>query len=372
MLSLEGRWLELSSALVDALDKAVGKTRNQFLEMLGGAGDAPPLAMRGLCHVLEKRLVLEERADLSEIRARLFDRRMLRSQAWRSMEDFEAGVARVKAEIFETPHARLYNDLPENDVVVKVNRLTPVQLIRRYNLELIQGLCTHAEYLDIELMDVQVRSLRHMLRMLKFHGLLYELTGRSPSRMKLRVNGVLAGVGAPTRYRTGMATFVGVLFRLDRFLLKARVCIDGKGGVLSIDESTPCLKTGPDFHEYVPKELKAFGEKINVALESRGYRPHMVELPPGPAWTWFVPDFSWVHPKTGEALHAEVFQEHQGSLLNRRLHQVSKLPAKGTIWAVDAKLLKGRSLAGAPPCASFRSLPSANKWLKQLESQGWL
>jgi uncharacterized protein len=66
----------------------------------------------------------------------------------------------------------IYSDLPDNETLTKIKKITPKELLERYNCSLVQSLLLHSGKLTIIVEDPEPAKMRKLLKYLKFFRLL--------------------------------------------------------------------------------------------------------------------------------------------------------------------------------------------------------
>jgi uncharacterized protein len=165
--------LELARLLIETFEQHVGKTYGDLLAELEGYEEMNYRFIRGLSQLLGRRAVIETDAavDPSSAREAVFE-----ACGGMALTDAEKKEALHKAAIklsISVPELEkaLWADLEENQVLKSFLSLSPVELLRQYNLSLTQTLLFRAVDLDIWIK----RSFQKILWKVLRSGLMYTL-----------------------------------------------------------------------------------------------------------------------------------------------------------------------------------------------------
>lgn len=198
--------------------------RDMAAPLLNGPGN--PRIWEGFYHILQSRATFTESSEGLEQELRLkafeiaaqarkdniFDRTSILYEAANSL-----GMDPSYAE------ARLFSDLPGEQILLAFEPISPERLIHAYNIGLIQGLLLQALSLDIEAIEPSPAELRRLIQRAKFHKLLATFESKTGGRLRISIDGPLSIFGRTTRYGFQLACFFPWILTLDQFELKAKL-----------------------------------------------------------------------------------------------------------------------------------------------------
>lgn len=198
--------------------------RDMAAPLLTGPGN--PRIWEGFYHILQSRASFTESSEGLEEQLRLktfeiaaearkndnFDRNKILLEAANSL-----GMDPAFAE------ARLFSDLPGEQILLGFETISPERLIHAYNIGLIQGLLLQALSLEIEAIEPNPGDLRRLIQRAKFHRLIATFEPKTGGRIKITMDGPLSIFGRSTRYGFQLACFFPWILNLDQFELKAKL-----------------------------------------------------------------------------------------------------------------------------------------------------
>ena len=192
--------------------------------MLTGPGN--PRIWEGFYHILQSRATFTESSEGLEEQLRLkafelaanarktntFDRISILNESATSL-----GIDPSIAE------ARLFSDLPGEQLLLDFEPISPERLVHSYNIGLIQGLLLQALSLEIDALEPRPTDLRRLIQKARFHRLLATFEPKLDGRMRITIDGPLSLFGRATRYGFQLACFFPSILTLSQFELKAKL-----------------------------------------------------------------------------------------------------------------------------------------------------
>ena len=365
---------EAAAALVAVFEESLGEARQKLAEACTDLIDSCPAdaqVMRGLEKLLLDRTEFEvpDDEETPRFRATVF-RTVSDLLGARAYESFEAFQGVVRETLGEDPRdlgARLYDDLPAFNPVVKFRKLTPELLLHRYNAALIQWMLLHTTHVEIQLSDADPAAWRQLFKYLKFHQLMVRIH-KEKSGFLLRVDGPLSMFYQTKRYGFQLARFFPALLHQDTWRLTAEVDIRGKRkATLEVDQKQGIAPYSFQFHRYVPEELQQFRDHAADKLD--GWEIELgsdfVQLPGG---SYSFPDFALRH-ESGLCLWLELFHPWHAAPLLDRLRELARETEPTLVLGVATRLAKDEEVAEAmatnPYYAqfgfSFRDFPTVTR-----------
>ena len=345
------------AAPAEALVKGRGEPAGTFLKLIDDASTYAAAA----------------EMDYPALRERLF---ALSGALWKRGASAEERAAALAAEPELAVFARgdIYGDLPENETLAAIPDWTPEEVVRRYNLALVQGLLLHAEELVVTVPEAAPAELRRLFKYLKFFRLLAELRRRGEG-VEMAISGPFALFENTRKYGLQLASFFPAVPLLKRWRLTAVIRWGGRGLRLKLDETSGLVSHFRNFSAYVPEEIRLFIDLFRARSER--WRPTgetpLLDLGEGRI---AFPDFSFRAGEEGPTVHLELFHRWHRRQLAERLDFLAEHPETPLVVGIDRALADDDALAAmqaahpelAPRLFLFRDFPGVERVLKTLEA----
>lgn len=178
----------------------------------------------------------------------------------------------VHSKLVETPPETLYADLPEFEILTKLKKTYPRELLERYNMSLVQSLLLSASSITLRIRETDVGKLRKLFKYLKFFQLLasIELVDKTQKSfnslnstkanvtLKITIDGPLSLFENTNKYGLRLASFFPAVADMTQWALKTNLKINGKDYKLNIDQKSELKCHYKNFSSYVPEEVKIF------------------------------------------------------------------------------------------------------------------
>jgi predicted nuclease of restriction endonuclease-like RecB superfamily len=256
--------------------------------------------------------------------------------------------------------ARLYGDLPDNEILATVPTWNAAQFIAHYNLALCQGLLLGAREMTVVVHDRDLGRRRRLLTALRFHRLLAEVryaasdkSGEGDERpLQLTISGPDAVLDQASRYGINLALFLPVLCGLRHWEATADVRLPrrevGAGhATLELNDETG-LASDRDLSAHIPDELRDLRDTLADKLPDRRCEDALPRtLPDG---ILVMPDLRLVG-KT-DAVDIELFHRWHAHALAKRLDHISAGLLPNLVIGVD------RAVAKSPAGAALVATPA--------------
>ena len=363
--------LRLASALMTVYASGLRRRRCEQAEMSHALVSAA--ADRKFASGLEK-LVLdmaefasaEEGTDYPALRRELF---LKSGGVMGTREDFSEEEYRRRV---GGPAGDIYGDLPDFELLAAFRELEPVELLRRYNTALVQGLLMNTAELTIDLPGAETAELRKLVKFMKFFRLLAEITAPRPGEIRLQVSGPFALLENSRKYALQLAAFFPAVLKMKKFRLTAEIRLPGRTGKLELSEKDGLVSHYRELAAYVPEEIRVF---------------HRVFRERSSAWTIvgetpFIntggeicfPDLSF-RRADGRICHLELFHRWHRGALPRRLAFLDGHPQTPLILGVDRAAvtdegfeeLRASFPAAAEKLFRFRDFPAVDTLVRTLD-----
>lgn len=370
------QWLEVAESLLMIFREGVGMTRGEIesdVDELIGEGLAT-LAHRGLAKVLEDRAEFEVVADVppEALRDKVFTaaaeyRNRIRSAdiAHRKHFDRDEVLASVSQELGidpETAAKSLFADLKDENRLLRFEDLSAQRLIDRYNVALAQAVLLRSVLVRAEVRGEKPARYRQLFRQLKFHRLLYRVEGDMKEGFVFHIDGPLSLFSATNKYGLQMAFFLPTLLHCTDFRLDAELRWGPRREprTFHLESKDGLVSHVGDTGTYVPPEIASFVERFRQVAPAWEVTEATDFVALGREGVW-VPDFKFVHRKTGLDVYAEVVGFWKRSSLERLLRLLPKHGPKRYVLAISDRLKVDEealeSLSG--PVLKFKEIPNA-------------
>ncbi len=365
--------LELAGELTALYENSIGESA----EMLENSGNASVLChrdlklARGILKTVRSRAVFSGENDnfpYAEKRREIF----LRSAAAIRNQTLPDDSAAVRELIY--PDSRLiYGDLPENETLVRFRKISPREVLERYNVGLVQGALLTADAMELTVpAETPPADLRNLFRSLRFFRLLFSGC-LEKKKLRLRIDGPFSVLENSLKYGLQLACFFPSVCRLPEWKLACTVRRNNRSYKLNLDQTAGLRSFRPQFSGWL-EEYRMF-----LAYFREHCREWEIDDAPGyliPAPQRIVfPDFSFRRANgAGEVLYLELFHRwHYTQLMSRLENSPENL-----LIGVDRALLKKdgilkKQLEENPYFQQngffFKDFPGTENVLKLLERQ---
>ncbi len=327
--------IRLARAVLVAFKSSIGKTRSEIREKLDHMETASNYKkVRGFARIVERTCRFEQRTYPSpvELRHFLFSKGYVTDDSRREEILLEAarrfGIGRDEVERI------MFSDLPDEMVLKEVPDIDPADVIRQYNLSLIQTLTFSALRLTFEVSSNHKR----ILRLVKWLGLMYELDGEG---RRIEITGPASILKLTRKYGTSMARLIPEIVRADDWWIMEEILDPDRKKVYTFEmrngdaelpepESEPCQTC------YDSRLEREFAAKVRHILNAEVVREPGILRAGDRA---YIPDF--LVRKNGREVYVEIAGFWTEEYLKRKLEKLSALDVPLLVVAND-ELLAGR------------------------------
>ena len=375
-------WLEVAESLLLIFREGAGMSRGEIeseIDELVGEGMAT-LAHRGLAKVLEDRAEFEVVADVppETLREQVFTaaaEHRLALKAGGVRASFRRDeVLRVVAERFgiepEKVAASLFADLKDENRMIRFEDLDARRLIDRYNVALAQAVLLRSTLIAAEVRREKPARYRQLFRHLKFHRLLARVEGTMADGFTLQIDGPLSLFSATNKYGLQMALFLPALLLCDDFRLDAELRWGPKREPrrFHLESNDGLVSHYADTGTYVPAELAAFLDRFRTVAPAWEVSEATDVIELGKEGVW-VPDYRFVHKKTGTDVFVEVLGFWKRASLERLLRLLPRHGPPRYLLAISERLKVDEETLGdlAGPVLRFKEIPNAPELAALLE-----
>jgi predicted nuclease of restriction endonuclease-like RecB superfamily len=367
----DGKWLEVAEQLLTLFRGQDGRTRGELDDDVKDAfGDLPgQLVHQGLGKLLEDRCEFEvvsgrppEELREAAFRAAVEQRRGDGAGAARfDRQAVLAGVADSLGLSVADVDQGLFADLKSEQRLVAFKDITPERLLQRYNVALAQAVVLRATGVHIEVHGEPPARLRQLLRQIKFHRLVCEVSKKGKNTVCLNLDGPLSLFSATQKYGLQLALFLPVLLHCKDFELHAELVWgpQRKPKVFNLASKDGLVSHDANRGSYVPPELAMFAELFRKRIADWEIEEETeIHVLGGGALFW-VPDFRLTQKASGKSVLLEVLGFWRKSSAEQHLHRLRQHATIPFLLAVSDQLhVEDADLEGiAAGVHRFRQMP---------------
>ena len=333
-----------SSLLIDVYSEHVGKTLRELDEAVKEVEDQledldyHPKFVRGLVELLNRAITTER--PVTKVPPDVARRTVFSVSSERGF----AITDRDRAEILSEASRRLgvpVEDLikafeasyEDSEVIIDFKAPKPVELLRQYNLSLLQTLMFKATSMTI-IANMTGAEAKSLLRTIKRFGLMY-MANKEDGPLRIHIDGPASILTQTRRYGTRMAKVLPAVLHLKTWRIKAEIIHMGKRYTLEIDErygdllpSKPPIEEKFDslVEEEFMLKFRAFSMGWEIVREPE---PLIVD------GTVFIPDFALI--KDDLKIYLEIVGFWTPGYIEKKLKKLSNV-RDAMIVAVDKSL----------------------------------
>lgn len=359
--------LDVSSRLIMAFERAIGKKRDELNEELNDVIVQPRLlkAFEGLKKLLLDRSLFASPKEINpaELRALVFSAASKMRAELKEGERFERQSALISAaaettlDIYHLDDV-LFADLKGEQRLTQFTKLHPQRLLEEYKLGQEQAVLLRASELIVRVSCRQSSTYRYLFRQLKFRRLLFEITPKfhnqgahvlpavfddegMPDEYEIKISGPHNLFKSSTKYGLQLALILPTLRICDTWRLSAKVhwgkerlpldfYLDHLSSA-SVAEGEHSSEVGlPDELESLLKQLKKHKTEWRARRSSKILHLSGVGV--------CIPDLVFSHPQRKERVYFEVMGYWSRDAVWRRVELVQAGLAERMIFAVSSRL----------------------------------
>lgn len=207
--------MELAEAIIDVLKRNVGKTYGELIEETKSFEEMNFRLIRGWIQLLERRCVIEQDSIIepSVARKAVFDecRGMALAGERQKVIDSVAKKLLITPQQLENV---LWADYEENLIVKSFEPIIAENLLRQYNLSLVQTLLFKATGMEFKI----EKNFQNVFRKIKQLGLIYNIENDT-----VFLDGALSLFKMTERYGTSLAKLLPEIMRAEKWSINASV-----------------------------------------------------------------------------------------------------------------------------------------------------
>uniref|UniRef100_UPI0037CAEE55 DUF790 family protein n=1 Tax=Silvanigrella sp. TaxID=2024976 RepID=UPI0037CAEE55 len=157
--------------IIEIYNNSIGNSKivlEEEVKSISSVIDIDIKIKNGLIKLLNDRLEFDsnENSDISDFRNFIFKESNLYFQSDKSLnlEDYKTEISNLSQISFQKIQDKIYSDLPNYNKVFKFKEISAIDLLRKYNISLVQGLLFHTEKIKIKIQikDVLKSDLRYI------------------------------------------------------------------------------------------------------------------------------------------------------------------------------------------------------------------
>jgi predicted nuclease of restriction endonuclease-like RecB superfamily len=363
-------WREVAERLLELFRGQVGRTRGELEEEVREAfGDAPTqLVHQGLAKLLEDRCEFEVVAGHppEQLREAVFRAAAQERQADRPLAlapfDRQAVLRQVAARLELTPEAvsqGLFADLKSEQRLIAFKDTTAERLLQRYNVALAQAVLLRSSGMRVLVRSETPQRYRQLLRRVKFHRLMCEVTATGPDAYCLCLDGPLSLFQATLKYGLQLALFLPAVLQCRDFDLEADLRWGPQRRLkhFTLSSRDGLVSHYPDTGMYVPADLQMFIELFRKKVAGWDISELTDLLALGS--TFWAPDYRLRHRASGQTVYLDVLGFWRRSSVEKHLQNLRQHASQPFVLAVSEQLrVDEAELEGLPAGVHrFRQMP---------------
>jgi len=359
-------WLAVAERLLELYRGQEGRTRGELEDDVADTFGSDPrqLVHQGLAKLLEDRCDFEVVSSHppEQLRELVFRAAAAARRADGGPFDRDTLLSETAAHLGTTAAAvesGLFADLKSEQRLMRFKDISAERLLQRYNVALAQAVLLRATHVRVQVRREPPQRYRQLLRQVKFHRLICEVTRTGPDSFCLQLDGPLSLFSATQKYGLQLALFLPAVLQCRDFELEAelRWGPQRKPKVFTLSASDGLVWPFPAAGSYVPPEMVMFAELFRKRVADWTISEETDVVPLGDGF--WVPDFRLVHEPTGKTVFLEVLGFWRRSSAERHLARLRQLATEPFLLAVSDQLhIDEAELEGLPAgIHRFRQMP---------------
>ena len=335
-------YLSIAEKLIEIYDRHLGKTRQQLddtlLEFEGERLNYK--VVRGLANILDKYLItgpVDEEKDYEKFRERLFEqvekyRPVVRSGDLLHTKVKDHVIADVSPDLSNgNLQMQLYGDLKANHILKSWERkFSPETLLRRYNLQLAQGILYRAESMTIRLQD----SYKVVFRYLKLARLMHRIYPLN-NGYGIYVDGPLSLFSRTIKYGIHLAKFLPGLLLAEKWDMRASIRLRDQDVFFDLKQDCGLHSYYRDAHPFDSSVEEMFYKKFRKAAPDWQIEREADIINLGD--TVLIPDFTLTSPEGKKSL-LEIIGFWTPEYLSKKIEKINAANREDLILVVNQQL----------------------------------
>jgi len=385
--TVDAELLDLAERLLAAYNPETAPVREDIEELTTQTvqGFRTAKLAQGILKIIDDQAVFSSPQDMDYAAARfsLFQKaaEALRANPGQTEEQYQQRLKETTADNPLASRESIFEDLPDNDRLVRLSFITPKQVLERYNCALVQALLLHASSIQLVVHDTDAAKLRRLFKYLKFFRLLARITtdkttdgDNAPDKLNIVIDGPASLFEQSKRYGFQLACFFPAVCALDHWSMRAEIEWKDAKRFLVLDESSGLVSHYHNFTAYAPEEIQLFHRYFKESVKDWtivGNAPFIR----ADGNDIIFPDFSFMHTD-GTLVHLELFHRWHATQIMPRLDWFEKHPSAPLVIGIDRFLLKDDTIQSRLESDNalksriflFSDYPTVDKTLRCLNS----
>ncbi|MFA4669777.1 DUF790 family protein [Pyrococcus kukulkanii] len=326
--------LKLAKAVIVAFKSSVGQSYGELQEKLSHMERAENYRkVRGFAKIIERECRFERPTPLDPVKVRklLWGRGYVTSELERAKALHE--VAKSLGVKVEEVERAMFADLDEEKILAEVPDISPEELVRRYNLSLLQTLMFNALRMTFKISS----NFKEVFRAIKRLGLMYEIYGD-----KIEVTGPASLLKLTRKYGTSLAKLIPGIVKAEEWWIFAEVLEDKRVYRFELSSEDEVLLPRMEVDvEYDSSLEREFAGKIKRILGANViYEPGILKA----GDYVYIPDF--LVEENGRKVYIEIAGFWTREYIRRKLEKLKALDEPLIIIANDELLAEKLSKIG--------------------------
>jgi predicted nuclease of restriction endonuclease-like RecB superfamily len=325
--------LEIARSVIDVFQGHVGKTYGELNEELEGIEEINYRLIRGLAQILERRCAIDIDSVIDPIAARraVFEESrgfITSNEDRKKVRDKTARKLSIEPDDLEKA---LWADHEGNLVIKEFQTITAENLLKQYNLSLVQTLLFRATGMEIQIED----NYQQVFRKIKQLGLIYSMQDG-----KISLEGSISLFKLTEKYGSAFARLLPAIMESSRWSLKASISRKTFQGKRIYDFTLDHTKRSIFGTESETAEI-GFDSAIEKEFYQLGFKGWTVRREPTVLQAGqyaFIPDFSL--ERNGLKIYVEIIGFWTPDYLKHKIQKLNQLQEKESMI-----LLVNRNLA---------------------------
>lgn len=362
----EASWVAVAERLLELYRGQEHRTRGELEEDVADTFGSDPrqLVHQGLAKLLEDRCEFDVVSGHPPEQLRELVFRAAAAARKQEKESFDRAlllqeIARPLEMTPESVEQGLFADLKSEQRLVRFKDISAERLLQRYNVALAQAVILRATRVSVHVRGEPPQRYRQLLRQVKFHRLICEVTRTGPDSYRLQLDGPLSLFSATQKYGLQLALFLPAVLQCRDFELDAelRWGPQRKPKLFHLASGDGLTWPFPAAGGYVPPEMTMFAELFRKKATEWEITEETDVLPLGDGF--WVPDYRLIHRATGRAVFLEVLGFWRRSSAERHLARLRQHVKEPFLLAVSDQLhIDDAELEGLPAgIHRFRQMP---------------
>jgi predicted nuclease of restriction endonuclease-like RecB superfamily len=259
----------------------------------------------------------------------------------------------------ESVEQGLFADLKSEQRLSKFDDTTADRLINRYNVALAQAVLLRSTRIEVTIYKEKPARYRQLLRAVKFHRLICDITRTGPESRRLVLDGPLSLFTATQKYGVQLANFLPTLLLCREFELEAelRWGPERRPKTFRLGSDDGLVTHAADTGTYVPREMGMFVDLFRKRVEDWEITEETDVFPLGDGY--WVPDYRLTDRAGGKTVLLEVLGFWRRASAEKHLQRLRQFAPMPFLLAVSDQLhIDDAALENLPAgIHRFRQMP---------------